>query len=648
MKIKSEILSQLENNIIKQELEVAKRNKQNETEEIEGYVDLLDSVREPKQYEWMSDIRIPEFISHILTQASIDANQYFQTRDFVEVYLEDKSDEAMACSEACKEIINRTLNQKHLFHYFKYMRARTLNQIVGRVYARCWWEQKFRDKVTGYNITQEKSELDVDGNPLVDEMNQTPQMNEVKTPVTEKVAVIDRFNYDIIDPRNIFMDNKYVYSLQQKDWIFVRSEKTIEDLELEAEEMNYFGLEEVEEEIAPQPESDTALETYNKGSRTVKYERENNPVNKYYDIYERFGKYWCIIKDTDDTGYPTVIEPGIDENGKVKKKAELIETIITYLVKDSTNKLIRFDPAPNRDANGESYRPLLRGLCYIHPLDDVGMGDGKHTRELQLALDDTFNISNDRVMLATLPTFKTKKFSAEDSSEIYIEPGHNIPLENPREDLEMLEISDNIEGAVQQGQFIRNMMQQVDAIYPNTMGDVGMASTTATAVAGSEQRSNMRSSYKALTFENTFLTELYWMTLQMTWQYARPETGTKLAGDKIYNFDPTKDYFYKPVTASIESEYSKANKIKEYNQILGYLVNLQHPDTVKLLNYVLGKMFEYMGDEFANFGDKMLNPQTPVQQGDMQNQMPQQTQPMPPSNQNGVPMSGQETMTRGM
>ena len=85
MKIKSEILSQLENNIIKQELEVAKRNKQNETEEIEGYVDLLDSVREPKQYEWMSDIRIPEFISHILTQASIDANQYFQTRDFVDI-----------------------------------------------------------------------------------------------------------------------------------------------------------------------------------------------------------------------------------------------------------------------------------------------------------------------------------------------------------------------------------------------------------------------------------------------------------------------------------------------------------------------------------------------------------------------------------
>ena len=43
----------------------------------------------------MSDIRIPEFISHVLTQASIDANQYFSTKDFVEVYLEDDSDDAV-------------------------------------------------------------------------------------------------------------------------------------------------------------------------------------------------------------------------------------------------------------------------------------------------------------------------------------------------------------------------------------------------------------------------------------------------------------------------------------------------------------------------------------------------------------------------
>ena len=83
------------------------------------------------------------------------------------------------------------------------------------------------------------------------------------------------------------------------------------------------------------------------------------------------------------------------------------------------------------------------------------MGDGKHVKELQLALDDTFNISNDRVMLATLPVLKVKRYEAEDNPEIYIEPGHKIPLENPKDDLEELQISDDITGAMADGHAYR-------------------------------------------------------------------------------------------------------------------------------------------------------------------------------------------------
>src|SRR3990170_506107 len=109
-KIQQLLVSQM----ILSEYTKAKSNQEISTADFESYVALLDSVREPKEYDWMSDIRLPDFISRHLTQSSMDVGQYFQTRDFVEAYLEDSGDEAKANAGAAKECINRTLNQKHL------------------------------------------------------------------------------------------------------------------------------------------------------------------------------------------------------------------------------------------------------------------------------------------------------------------------------------------------------------------------------------------------------------------------------------------------------------------------------------------------------------------------------------------------------
>jgi hypothetical protein len=595
-KFNSDIEDRLAAQIVDDEYSTAKRNKTEEFDDFESYIDLINSVRQAKQYDWMSDVRIPEFISHVLTQSSIDANQYFQNRDFVETYVEDEGDEALAAADASKELINRTLNQRHIHHYSKYMRAKITNNLAGKVYARCWWEQKTVTEVTGTEKTFEMTELDIEGNPLVDYENQTPAFQEVDTETTEEKILIDRFNYDVIDTRNVFLDNKYTYDLQEKDWIIIRSEKSKSSLIADKERMNYFNLDDLDK-VDTAGETETSKKTYNTGNIREKEEKVKAPIQGDFDILERFGKYWCIVKEVDQNGYPVEVEPGLDMFGKVKDGAELIETIITHAVKDSIRVLIRFQPTPYISATGEPFKPIIRGLCYIHPTEDGGIGDGKHVKELQLALDDTFNIGNDRVMLATFPTLKVKKYEAEDNPEIFIAPGHNIPLDNPREDVEELAISDNIQGALAQIAFIQQQMQQLDAVYPTTMGDVpGQASTTATAVAGGESRTGMRSNYKSLTFENTYLTELYWMIQQMTYAFAKPETGEKVMGDKVFDFDPSKDYFYKPVSHAIEQEYSKQNKIKMWTQVLGYITNVQHPDTVKLLNYVLSQIFKYMGD----------------------------------------------------
>lgn len=604
------------------EYETSKINKQKNDEEYEAFIDLLDAERREKDYDWMSDIRLPEFASHMLTQSSIDVDQYFQTRDFVEVYIEDEGNEAVSNSEATKELINRTLNQKHLHHYLKYVRAKNINHLNGFVYAICWWE--YEDKTAKIG-TDNKINITEDGEIFQDE-----------TDVIGTVIIKDRFNYEPLDSRNVYTDNSYVYSVQDKPFIIIRSEKTLQELKSDAKRLEYFDLDKLEK---PPEETELSKNTYNKEDKDIKI---NLPKNGLYDVLDRYGKEWVIVKEREADGYPSKIEEGYDYDGNPYDNAEFIEVIST-IAKGTSETIIGLRPTPFRDAYGEPYKPIIRGLCYVHPSKDNGVGDGKYAREIQIAIDDTFNVSNDRTLLATMPVLKGKRHSIEDNSTVYFEPGHTIELNDP-EDLKEMTFSDNINGALQQLAVLTGKMQQTTSIFPTTMGNVpAESSTTATAIAGAEQRTNIRTNYKAMTFENTFLVDLYWMIQHMTYVFAQPETGFKLMGDKVYNFNPTKDYYYKPVSQSIESEHSKATKVKYWTQVLGYVSQVQHPDTVKIVNYILGRIFTYMGDEFVNFQENLLNPQKPIESGAGQ----AESLTSPTSNQTGIPMSGTEMSARG-
>lgn len=595
------------------EYDTSRRNKREADEEYESYIGLLDSERSEKDYDWMSDIRLPEFASHMLTQSSIDVDQYFQTRDFVEVYTEDEGDEALGNAQSAKELINRTLNQKHLSHYLKYVRAKNINHLNGFVYALCWWEYEERFEKIGTEVVSVPTE---DGSIEIQQRD-----------VIGKVVVKDRFNYEPLDPRNVFTDNRYVYSIQDKSFIIIRTEKTIQELKDE-------GIYENLDNLKPPDETDTSKETYNKDDNQ---EVKNNQM---VDVLDRYGKEWCIVKKRED-GYPSEVEPGYDDDGNRKEGAELHEVIATFIVSNNIKKLIGFRPTWARDAYGTPYKPIIRGLCYVHPSKDHGVGDGKYSREIQVAIDDTFNMSNDRTMLATMPVMKGKRHSIEDNSTVYWQPGHTIEL-NDTEDLKEMKIDDNINGSLNQMSILTGKMQQVTSIFPTTMGNVGAASTTATAIAGAEQRTNIRTNYKSMTFEYTFLTELYWMIQHMTYVFAQPETGVRLMGEKVYQFNPGRDYYYKPVSQSIESEHSKRAKVQSWTQVLGYITQIQHPDVIKLVNYVTGQIFTYLGDEFVNFKNNLLDEKKPMEGGAGQ----LNALGSPTTNQSGVPQSGLEQNTR--
>ena len=632
---------------------VSKANQETQFQELDSLIDLLEARRTEKQYDWMSDIRIPEFVSHILTQASTDVSSYFKTRDYVEVYVEDESDEAQASADSAKECINRTLNQRHLYYYHKFVRARMINQLTGRVYAECVWNQKLKRVVYGTEQQPYQLDVDIEGNPITDPDNQLPQIGFEEVEKSEDIPLIDRFNFDILDPRNVFVDNKYTYSLQDKDFVIIRSEKTLSDLRAEELEAGYFNLD-LLEEVKTDPETETRQDTYNKEDQFTRPDAEDNP---YFDILKRYGKAWCMVDERDpETDLPISAKPGIDENGERMEGATLEEVIMVVALSGGTPTLIAFHATPYVDAEGLPYRPIIRGLCYPHPIYDGGFGDGKHAKELQIAIDDTFNIGMDRTKLATIPTFWIKKFSFDDNDSLYFEPGHPLWVNEPG-DVGEFKIQDNIQGTMAQMQVLCDKMQQLTSIYPVTMGRLpAEASTTATAVAGSESRSDARSHFKALTYENTFESELYWMILQMTYQFAKPSTGMKLMGEKVYDFDPTRLYFFKPLSQSTEPEYAKTTKMARIIQLLQTLQPFvpfyaNQPQFTAFLGKLMMMAGKYLGDEQLNLVKVLLNPSIPPvteSQGMPETAAPSLADLMggAASNQNGIPQSPQEQITR--
>ena len=585
----------------------------------------------------------PKYPAMVLTESSQWANQYFASRDYVDVYLEGDGPDDQAKCALVKKLLNKVLNRRGLYHYQKYMRARTINSTAGVTYAVCGWDQVLQETVVGTRKVPDG------GSTILPTGIEIPTFRDED--VTEDQPLKDHFSYDVLDPRNVFTDNTYCYSIQDKEWIILRSEESYETLKMNEKSHGYINLDKVRDILDGKSisETDTSKETYNKEEQKQKV---SEPVSRFGDVLTRYGKMWAVVNTRDEYGNPTGVEYGYDDLKERKENAEIVEGISTVFLHGSQSALIRFQAAPFIDSTGNPFRPIIRGLCYIHPTKDVGMSDGKYARESQVALNDTINISNDRVKLATMPVFVGDKYACEDNDDIYIEPEHIIPLEGGPDNMRELEIRSDISGAMQQAQMFISGMQEVMAVFPTTMGDVGQASTTATAVAGADTRSNLRSNYKALTFEYTFLTDLYWMILQTSYRFMHPMTALKLLGKEgVMLYDPSSDYTYQPVSSNIEQEHGKIRKMTILDQMMGRVANIPNPKTPVLINKLMVKFFDLLGAEYQDIKDSLLD-EGPAGQQAAIGAVPQDTAAGPPagmaSNQMGIEASSSEMMARGM
>jgi len=638
-KKKEQVQNAIASMVVDSEYMTAKRNMDVEISRFESLIEQLECQRNEKDYDWMSDYYLPVMNSIFHTERAGEVAQYFPTRDFVDVKLDGTSPGDNLHADAARICVNKTLNRKNLYYYQKFVRHRSINSLFGQAYKVLWWEYEER--------TDELQTKDVKGRTKA---------------VSQKRILKDHLNFDVVDPRNVFTDNKYTYSIQEKDWVIIRSEGSYEELKAQEKTHGYINLDKVKDALsqkksgarAKATETNTAKESYDKDGDKLFI---GDTAIQRFDLLNRYGKFWAVVTEIDEQeGFPTEATIGMNEDGSFKENAELIEAIITFALIGNERIMIRFAPTPFIDSTGQPFKPLIRSLCYVHPTKDGGLGDGQHMREMQIVLNDNVNMAADRTKLATLPTFIGQESQMEDVlDDVYFEPEHVIRVPNIETSLKELKVTDNINGAIQQTQMLTGAMYQVMGIFPPQMGGLpDKASTTATAVAGSEANKNTRSSYKAMTYEFTDLVEFYSMILQMAWRFQKTKTALKMFGPELAMQIGMRwadeDYTYTPISSNIEAEYSKFKKAQHLDQAIGRLSGLAKgvPKVIPLIAYMTGKEIDYligdddptlkkMVDEFAKSGFS--------EGGDQPNQVAD-AKDGATSNQTGVPMSPTEQGAR--
>ena len=648
----------LKNQCIESEYKVALANNQEQYADYESIGDMLELQRNEKNYSWRSDIFIGLALSHYTSESAKWAAIDFASRDFVDIYLEGNQQDDSKKSQAAKTLLNNLLNIKEVYHFHKRMRARGINWCYGQVYGLMWWEQevvkkkkKMPDKQTVQN------DYDEEGN-LVPKLVSIPQ-----EPQEYEDVVVDRMNYDVFDARNVFTDFSYTYSPQDKPWITLRTDnKTLSDLRANEEKNQYFNLDILEEKIfgggkkkkvSSQPETETSKETYNKiGGAYGTKQPMPKQVDPNIDILDRYGKIWAVVTERDEEDNPKKIDPGYDDNGDIKEGAELVEAIITHAGVGGVYTLIGFRPTWAIDAYGKPFKPILRGWCYINLSKDIGLSDGKNLREMNIAINDTFNLNNDRTMLATLPMFKGRRDALQNNPTIFIEPENVMMMEKPETDLMELVVRDNISGGMQQMAVIKSTASEMDGIWPPNMGGVpDKTSTTATATSAAGQGSNERENLKGLTWTYTFDAEFYPMILNLVYRNMRAETLQKILGKELFQyFDPRSNYTYIPLSENLENEHQKNKKVQTYIQVQGMLNGLAKiiPKAIPAASAkVFSNVMQLLGSDYREIGrivEGIANakPEEEGKAGDVVKNPKDEAV----SNQTGIPQSAAEIGAR--
>lgn len=636
---------------LEREFAAAKRNMEPFHDAWYEYDAMIHCKRDKKK-DYEPDIFLPEFTTRLLSQIGNFVAQYFSSRDFVETVVHSDDPRDVAEGRASKKLLNTILGERQAHYFHKLCRLLMFVNPGGFGIIKGGYDQHIEKVLAGYRPVMEYARdddgniLGTDGTMYEDPYSQAPQKVVRQEPIYEDRIVKDRPTFDVYPVTSVYYDQKYAYSLQDKEYIYFESDVLLDDLKKDAERLGYFNLKRLEE-MGDLPDGSEKTKPH---SVDGKAEDATVRVSPEFTVLERWGMF-PMIEKTDAMGNVTGHVPGIDAVGEIDPDAEHMEGIITYVaegIEGSPIELIRFQKSPH------TRRPMARFLCYVDGAKDSGFGDGETSRELQIAANDTFNLGAYRTEMATRLSFKAKRWSGIDEN-VQISPSKAILLENI-EDLQEFKIDDNIQGSVLQLTALSGRMDDAMAAGANFRGMPSDRRETATVGAIMNQRADIRMSLKTSTMEYVGFSEFYDMILTLCNDFMLPKTLLDLIGQDAYFYNPKREDKFVPVSQSIETEEGKNFKVKMWDQILGRVVAIPNPKTPQVVNYIMGQILELMGGDFKHFKKFMFEESA---EANLMYQLAtgakaqQGGAPTPnaggggPQNQYMLPQGGAEQMARG-
>jgi len=564
--------------VVENEYRIAKQNISSRVSDMNDIRDMFYCERSRKDYDWQSNIFIPKVPQHIWAGISKMVKMYFSTRDRVKVLPIGKKDKNL--SRAASKLLNRILNKPELHFFVKFVKALVFAFLYGDSTIKGWWVQETEERITGQSPVS---------SPVFNETGDITGINQEVEEIKETIPIKDYFDCQVYDPRNVFYSPEITHSAQDKRYVIFRSVEDYISLKREAGRLNYFNLEKLVEDEQTETDKDTD---------NVK--QKQSAIFKDIEILERLGTFPVRRTAKGD------VMPGLDQNGRPLDNAKWEQMIITVANINSKPVLIRFDQ------NKDGFIQVARLYCYIDPHKEHGIGQGTYTKDLQIAINDNFNMRNDSVILNTIGMNIVRKDAAIEWDTIVTAPGNNMMVEEPKEDIIPWRPGVNVTDAAMQHQLLDTELSRTTAEYPHSMGDMPNRREPATTSLMAQESGNYRNNLIALTLEYTGLSEFYNMVLKLADKYMHARTALEILEDDAQYLDLSGQYNYQPVSVSIEPEAQKMVKIQMLQNLIMTMSKIPNPKTVGIINKLMAEIFTSLGDEYEDFADLLLDEKTPI------------------------------------
>lgn len=448
-------------------------------------------------------------------------------------------------------------------------------------------------------------------------------------PQSKKFPKEDRPDDNVLNNKDVVVDWLLKPGQSIREGRFIIHREVVDLGMLRMSKAGYINLDKVEGQ-----DYNTTTESQDHASSGTDEEQQKGVQSDIYsevEVFERQG-LWPVKVDKKGK-----ITPLFDKEEIAKKETQWRQMLATMANKDAP-VLIRWEENPYREMT------YIDGHLFIDPEKFLSMGLVEPMKDLQVAVNDNINAMFDEIWRNLMPPTIFNKFSLVEWDTIVHAPGQKwLVGGNPAEAVMFAKPTTMMADAQWKHALLDNEIQLTTSVNPTTQGQD--KSNTATQGVMNAQFSTGKLDFILKMIECTWLIPSSKMTLRFAQMFAHPLTFLAILGEP-FKFDQwAEEYKYVPCASSVKMPAQQEVEIQQDIQLMQTVAAIQNPGTPKVMNYLIADILRNRNKpQLAKmFDEDYFEPGTDA--GQMQQMMKQMT-PGEPSNQNGLPMSAEETGLR--